>query len=369
MMSFSELVQQGTSHAWLFFPSAVLLGALHGLEPGHSKTMMAAFIVAIRGTIAQAVLLGLSAALSHSLLVWVIAAAGIYYGNQINPGTVEPYFQLASAVIIAGMALWMFWRTRREVQAAHHHHHHHDHAHGNEVLIDTGHGEVKIALVEEGHPPLFRLTFYHHGKQVRQDPAQVSLETVRPDGTVQPFTFVPKGESLESIEEIPEPHAFKVKLGLSHGDHAHHYEARFDEDHGEAGLDAAGVDFQDAHEKAHAMDIERRFAGRTVTTGQIILFGITGGLMPCPAAVTVLLICLQLKQFTLGLALVAAFSLGLAITMVSVGALAAWSVHHAEKRFTGFGEIMRRAPYFSVVILLLLAAYIGWQAVRGLHWA
>jgi ABC-type nickel/cobalt efflux system permease component RcnA len=26
--------------AWLYFPSAILLGALHGLEPGHSKTMM-----------------------------------------------------------------------------------------------------------------------------------------------------------------------------------------------------------------------------------------------------------------------------------------------------------------------------------------
>ncbi|MEQ1714521.1 MAG: hypothetical protein ABL907_00830, partial [Hyphomicrobium sp.] len=32
-------------------PVAVLLGALHGLEPGHSKTMMAAFIIAVRGTI------------------------------------------------------------------------------------------------------------------------------------------------------------------------------------------------------------------------------------------------------------------------------------------------------------------------------
>ncbi len=59
MTEFSTLLQQG--NAWLFVPSAILLGALHGLEPGHSKTMMAAFIVAIRGTLTQAVLLGLSA--------------------------------------------------------------------------------------------------------------------------------------------------------------------------------------------------------------------------------------------------------------------------------------------------------------------
>lgn len=42
MPAFAELLQQGSAHAWLFVPSAILLGALHGLEPGHSKTMMAA---------------------------------------------------------------------------------------------------------------------------------------------------------------------------------------------------------------------------------------------------------------------------------------------------------------------------------------
>ncbi|MRE26914.1 HoxN/HupN/NixA family nickel/cobalt transporter, partial [Klebsiella quasipneumoniae] len=50
--------------AWFFIPSAILLGALHGLEPGHSKTMMAAFIIAIKGTIKQAVMLGLAATIS-----------------------------------------------------------------------------------------------------------------------------------------------------------------------------------------------------------------------------------------------------------------------------------------------------------------
>lgn len=46
MNEFTTLLQQG--NAWFFIPSAILLGALHGLEPGHSKTMMAAFIIAIK---------------------------------------------------------------------------------------------------------------------------------------------------------------------------------------------------------------------------------------------------------------------------------------------------------------------------------
>jgi nickel/cobalt exporter len=78
MPDFADLLQQGSAHAWLFVPSAILLGALHGLEPGHSKTMMAAFIVAVRGTVTQAVLLGLAATISHTIVVWGIAFAGRY---------------------------------------------------------------------------------------------------------------------------------------------------------------------------------------------------------------------------------------------------------------------------------------------------
>ncbi len=51
-------------------------------------------------------------------------------------------------------------------------------------------------------------------------------------------------------------------------------------------------------------DIKRRFDGREVTNWQILLFGLTGGLIPCPAAITVLLICIQLKALTLGATLV-----------------------------------------------------------------
>src|SRR5579862_5182917 len=106
MSPLANLLQQGAGHAWLFIPAAILLGALHGLEPGHSKTMMAAFIVAIRGTMGQAVLLGLSAAISHSLLIWVLAAVALHFGNQWNAESVEPYLQLGSAVLILGLALW-----------------------------------------------------------------------------------------------------------------------------------------------------------------------------------------------------------------------------------------------------------------------
>ena len=124
--------------------------------------------------------------------------------------------------------------------------------------------------------------------------------------------------------------------------------------------------YQDAHELAHADDIRRRFSHGQVTTRQIMVFGLTGGLIPCPASITVLLLCLQLKRLALGAALVLSFSLGLALTMVASGALAALSVRHASRRWAGFGEFARKAPYFSGLLMLLVGLGMGVQAWQAL---
>ncbi len=367
MTDFTHILQQGAAHAWLFIPSAIVLGALHGLEPGHSKTMMAAFIVAVRGTIGQAVLLGLSAAFSHSLIIWLLAAVALHYGNQWNPESSEPYFQIASGVVIAALALWMFWRTRRDVKAASHHHHH---GHDETKTINTGHGIVELSVFEEGVPPVFRLHFKDHGRAVLPPPADsVKVVTVRPEGAGQQYNFVLKDGFLESTDDIPEPHEFDATLTLSHGDHAHTFMVEFREgEHHHHDL-KPGENFEDAHERAHASEIQQRFANREVTTGQIVLFGLTGGLLPCPAAFSILLICLQVKQFTLGFAMVAAFSFGLALTLVATGTLAAWSVKHAEKKFKGFGELARRAPYLSSAFLTLLALYMVYHGLQAINHA
>lgn len=369
-MSFTDLLAQGTAHAWLFIPSAMLIGALHGLEPGHSKTMMAAFIIAVRGTVKQAVLLGLCATLSHTLIVWVIALGGMYLWRGVDSETLEPHFQLASGVVIIGMALWMLWRSRREQRRAagadhdhdHGHHHTHGHAPGGAPRIDTGHGVLRLEVFEDGVPPRFRiLAESGHGWRARD----VHLTTERPDGATQAFTFEDRDGYLESCQTIPEPHQFTARLRLAHGNHAHDYDVAFVEHDREpaalAGLEnSAG--FQDAHELAHANDIRRRFANRQVSTGQIIIFGLTGGLIPCPGAITVLLLCLQLKQVTLGAVLILCFSIGLAATMVASGVIAAVSVKQVSKRWNGFGEIVRKAPFVSVGVILAVGLYI---AVNG----
>ncbi len=432
MNSFTDYLTSG--HAWLYIPVAILLGALHGLEPGHSKTMMAAFIIAIRGTIWQAVLLGLSAAISHSLLIWILAALALHYGGQWNAEHTEPYFHLASAVMIFGLALWMYFRTRREVAEAHAHEHGHAHEHApapakieptehdqwrdhshthaaapklltgetmtqgglilpagmtteapprsakqgphGGMLLDTGHGWLEVCIFETGVPPRFRIyPCKASGESVPLPKGtQLSIETARLDGRTQKFAFAARDAFWEATSELPEPHEFLAIVSLGHSDHAHTYRLRFTEEHhGHSHTPVAveepaedGVEYQDAHERAHAQDIAKRFANRSVTTPQIVLFGITGGLMPCPAAFTILVVCLQIKKAVLGFALVAAFSFGLALTMVTVGVIAAWSMQKARGRFSGFGEWMRRAPYISCALLILLSFFMAWQGWQGL---
>ena len=138
MAPIAELIQQGATNLWVFIPTAVLLGALHGLEPGHSKTMMASFIVAVKGSVAQAALLGLCAAFSHSLIVWALAALALKFGNELIAEQAEPYLMLLSAVVVIGVSIWMFLSTRRDglddhAHAGPGHGHHHPHGVGNDL--------------------------------------------------------------------------------------------------------------------------------------------------------------------------------------------------------------------------------------------
>jgi cation diffusion facilitator family transporter len=99
----------------------------------------------------------------------------------------------------------------------HHHGHSHAHAHAghdhNEAQhIPTHAGGVLLEVFEDGVPPRFRL-------RVESGPAltaqATSVETVRPDGSRQLFAMKDQGDYLESVEKIPEPHAFTayVRIG------------------------------------------------------------------------------------------------------------------------------------------------------------
>ncbi|KGT95042.1 heavy metal transporter [Erwinia typographi] len=334
MMDFAALLQQGVGNVWLFIPSAILLGALHGLEPGHSKTMMAAFIIAVRGTVKQAALLGLAATLSHTLIVWAIALGGMYISNRFTADAAEPWMQLISGFIILATAAWMAWRTWRDArdwQNGHGHDHPHAHGHDHDHHHTHGHSDRHHYAHDSAHAQ----HQHFHGLASSHSHAAAA-------GYLH--SHVPAsghGQSLTAGQ------AAGVALPR---------------------IDLRSAEYQDAHAKAHASDIEKRFANRKVTTGQIVLFGLTGGLIPCPAAITVLLLCIQVKAFSLGALLVLCFSIGLALTLVTVGVGAALSLKHATKRWSGLSTFAHRAPYFSSALIAAVGLYMalhGWMGIMG----
>src|SRR5262245_17316214 len=248
MPDLSQIIQAGAAHAWFYLPVAVILGALHALEPGHAKSLMAAYIVSIRGTPGQAALLGLSAAVGHTIIVWGLAIADLLLGQNMIAEQAEPWLTLLSGVLVTLLALRMFLRLRI---GSHDHKHHHDHSH-------------------------------HHG-------------------------------------------------------HSH--------DHGH--VDQQGQ------------------AKYGASSADIVWFGFSGGLLPCPAAIAVLLVCIQLKQFTLGIAMVAAFSIGLAATLVAIGLAASWASRKASTTWPWLDRIAHRLPYLSagiVMVLGLVMTALGLQA-------
>ena len=246
-MDLVSLIQEGSTSFLYLAVVGLVLGSLHGFEPGHSKTMMAAFIIAVRGTPAQAVLLGVSAAFSHSIVVWILALLALSWGDELIGEKLEPWFVAGSGAVVIAVGLFMLRRAFRRA-GAHHHHHRHRHRHD-----------------------------------------------------------------------------------------------------------------EDAHARGHAREIETRFAGGRATALQTVGFGLVGGLIPCPAAITVLLLCLGIGQFWLGVGMVASFSIGLAATLVAVGMAAVLGLRYASKRFSGTDRLFASAPYVSGVLILLVGTWMAWS--------
>ena len=264
-MDLTALIETGSANPLLLFAIALTLGALHGLEPGHSKTMMAAYIIAVQGTVRQAILLGVSAAFSHSIIVWGLAFIALTWGNELIGEQLEPWFMIFSGVLVLGIAVWMLWLHMRPKHHHHHHHHHDDHDHAH--------------------------------------------------------------------------------------DHHHHHPAT-------EGLDDPHLD---AHARAHADEIRARLASGRTGTWQTILFGLTGGLIPCPSAITVFILCLHLGQVTLGVTLVTAFSLGLAATLVAVGVVAAVGLKTISKRSPRIDAALAAAPWISAALIAAIGLLIIWS--------
>ncbi|RXH58881.1 sulfite exporter TauE/SafE family protein [Granulicella sibirica] len=208
---FTELITTKETSLWFLITAAFFaagLGAMHALEPGHGKTIVAAYLVGSRGRTRHAVGLGLLVTAAHTAGVYLLGAVVLYASKYVIPERIYPWLSIFSGLVIAVLAAYLFLRAW------------------------TGLSE-------------------------------------------------------------PEEHAEGVL-------HTHWYSVR-----------------RDPVTETAASPADEK----TVPLKQLIVLGITGGIIPCPAALVVLLSAVSLHRVGLGLFLIVAFSLGLAAVLIGIGIL------------------------------------------------
>jgi ABC-type nickel/cobalt efflux system permease component RcnA len=124
--AFTELITTRSMSLWFLITAAFIalgLGALHALEPGHGKTIVAAYLVGSRGTAWHAVLLGLIVTASHTAGVFALGAITLYASRYIVPEQLYPWLGVLSGLTIAGLGGYMFLRRWTGHDLGHSHSH------------------------------------------------------------------------------------------------------------------------------------------------------------------------------------------------------------------------------------------------------
>ena len=216
---FTELIStQGKLSFWVLLSAALIaagLGALHALEPGHGKTIVAAYLVGSRGTARHAVLLGIVVTAAHTAGVYLLGAVTLYASRYIVPEQLYPWLGAISGLSVAGLGIFIFLRHWTGESGEHSH------------LPGQQHSHWFLAMFKQAPPA------------------------------------EPANRAAFSTESKPIEHALSLR--------------------------------------------------------ELCMLGVTGGIVPCPAALVVLLSAFSLHRIGFGLFLITAFSLGLAVVLVTVG--------------------------------------------------
>jgi ABC-type nickel/cobalt efflux system permease component RcnA len=243
--AFTELIatkQLGFGITLLAAVVAAGLGALHALEPGHGKTIVAAYLVGSKGTARHALLLGMVVTVSHTAGVYLLGGITLYAQKYILPDRIYPFLGVLSGILIAGTGCFLFLQRYIGGEFAHSH-----------------------APANSASAPV----------QAPENPGR--------------------------------------RTGIS---------AR-----------------------------------------QLLVLGVTGGMVPCPAALVVLLSAVALHRTAFGLYLIVAFSIGLAAVLIAMGFVAVCAGRTMSRLPFEAPLIQRWLPMASALMISVLGCGI---AVRGL---
>jgi nickel/cobalt transporter (NicO) family protein len=125
----------------LLLAAAFGWGALHALSPGHGKAMVAAYLIGTRGTRRDAVLLGATVTVTHTIGVFALGVVTLGLSQYVLPEDLYPWLTLVSGlmvVIVGASVLRSRLRPRREHSHEHTHEHGHTHDHTHRGVLSMG---------------------------------------------------------------------------------------------------------------------------------------------------------------------------------------------------------------------------------------
>jgi nickel/cobalt transporter (NicO) family protein len=272
------------------FGLAVAWGAGHALSPGHGKALVGAYLIQSRGRYVDAVWLGLIVTLTHTLSV---IGLGLIFAwvlrAEQDREDVLYYLEVASGVLVIAFGLWLLL---------------------SRSLALAGSSSSHASHADHDHP-------HRHAH--------------------------------------PHPHE-----AVPH-DHAHAA------DRGAGGHHPAGGDIAHSHGHGLLAHTHRQVDERELTRfaqgyrdpqarvrwGELLALGVSGGIVPCPSALVIVLLGLHFRAPWTAIALVVAFSVGLAAVLMGIGCMLVGGRRFAARsaRATAW---LRVAPVFSAAIILLV---------------
>ncbi len=99
----------------------------------------------------------------------------------------------------------------------------------------------------------------------------------------------------------------------------------------------------------------------------LVALGVSGGLVPCPDAIAILLVAVAINRIVLGLSLIVAFSLGLAAVLTVIG-IAMVRSRRVLGRFAMFDRAAPFLPVLSALIVTMLGLLLTMSAIRRSGW-
>ena len=272
----------------MLYSGAITLGALHAFEPGHGKTLIAAYMIGSRGRAWDGFILGAIVTFTHTFSVILLGLVAKILSKSYSATELHNWLGLVSAAIIIAVGIWML-RQRLFGHVGHHHFHlfgkgrsHHDHDHPDHHHHDHNHDE-------------------HH----------------------------------------------------SHDHHNHH---TGDESHQHP------YPHSRSHAETHQPNQEKI---ASYSMWDLLLLGISGGIIPCPAAIATLLAAIAAGRIAQGLSITIFFSLGLGLVMMGIG-VALSQAGRLTGKISENLEFGRRMGIASAVLIVFLGSYTMFHSVRNI---